>query len=306
MPPQSSISVVVIVRNMKKTIRRTLYSVLNAQPDEIIVVDGQSTDGTSKIIDEFPVVHVYDSGKGPAVARNIGLKLSRGEYVAMVDGDEYVPHNFIQIIRENISKHGYFDLLIGEHKFIIQGFWGRCLTVERKHVMPFILASLARISSLVRRASFYKEGLSFYEMDPRVFRKAVIKEIGGYNENLSTFEHPYDIYWRMLEKFGNDLLIIKDNRLQIYGDETDVSPLNEFKRGVFYGRGLAPFFRVHRLRALLQIMSLPPFEFIYLPIILISSIIISRSFKIALGIIALRLARSIGYLHGLIKKSCEH
>ena len=62
---------------------------------EIIVVNDGSTDKTAMIINEWQekderIVLVQQENKGLAVARNVGLDISRGEYIGFVDADDYI------------------------------------------------------------------------------------------------------------------------------------------------------------------------------------------------------------------------
>lgn len=57
---------------------------------EIIVVDDGSADDTAKVTAAYPEVkYVYQENAGVSAARNKGLALSRGEFVAFIDADDY-------------------------------------------------------------------------------------------------------------------------------------------------------------------------------------------------------------------------
>jgi glycosyltransferase involved in cell wall biosynthesis len=105
-PP--SISVIVPVKNTAKTITDLLDSLMsldyNSEKLEIVVVDGNSTDGTRKIVEEYPVKLVDEEGKGLNAARNTGIKWSKGEIVAYTDGDCIVPPNWVKSIAKNFNS----------------------------------------------------------------------------------------------------------------------------------------------------------------------------------------------------------
>lgn len=94
LPPEHLISVVVLSKNNAKTIGKTLKSIFSANVKngyklEVIVVDARSCDGTEKILEDFKdkIKVIYDEGKGIGIARNIGVKYSKGDIICFVDGD---------------------------------------------------------------------------------------------------------------------------------------------------------------------------------------------------------------------------
>lgn len=105
-PP--SISVIVPVKNSAKTIGDLMESLMGLEyaPEklEIVVVDGDSSDGTRKIVEEYPVLLVDEEGKGLNAARNTGIKWSTGEIVAYTDGDCVVPPDWVRSIARNFRS----------------------------------------------------------------------------------------------------------------------------------------------------------------------------------------------------------
>ena len=87
-------TVVIAAFNAARTIRSTIRSVLaqTQQEFEVIVVDDGSTDNTAERARSFttdPRIRVMTQrNQGPAAARNAGLAVARGEYVAMLDADD--------------------------------------------------------------------------------------------------------------------------------------------------------------------------------------------------------------------------
>jgi len=90
--PSSGISVIIPTYNGERFIAETLRSVLTQtlSPDEVIVVDDGSTDATPDIVAGFPspVRIVRNSRSGPAAARNKGIEVAQGAFIAFVDHDD--------------------------------------------------------------------------------------------------------------------------------------------------------------------------------------------------------------------------
>jgi glycosyltransferase involved in cell wall biosynthesis len=87
------VSIVVPVYNAEAFLRETLDSVfaLDYQPFEVIVVDDGSTDGSAAIAESYAGVRcIRQENRGPSEARNEGILIARGEFVAFVDSDDVV------------------------------------------------------------------------------------------------------------------------------------------------------------------------------------------------------------------------
>ncbi|UCH57525.1 MAG: glycosyltransferase [Candidatus Bathyarchaeota archaeon] len=108
-PPEEdlSVSVIVPVKNSARTIRDLMESLMSLSYDrdllEVVVVDGNSTDGTRKIVEEYPVTLVNEDGRGLNAARNTGIKWSSGQIVAFTDGDCIVPPGWANAIAKNFQ-----------------------------------------------------------------------------------------------------------------------------------------------------------------------------------------------------------
>jgi succinoglycan biosynthesis protein ExoA len=89
------VSVIVPVRNESRFIEHTLRQLVTQRYDperfEILVVDGESTDGTpdrvAKFVEEYANVHLFSNPRRlSSAARNIGIRHARGDVVVIVDG----------------------------------------------------------------------------------------------------------------------------------------------------------------------------------------------------------------------------
>ncbi|MEO6042016.1 MAG: glycosyltransferase family A protein [Croceibacterium sp.] len=88
----SSVSVIIPNYNRAPLIGETLISVLSQTrpPNEVIVVDDGSTDGSADVISGFgrDVTLIRQENAGPAVARNRGLQIARGDFIQFFDSDD--------------------------------------------------------------------------------------------------------------------------------------------------------------------------------------------------------------------------
>jgi len=88
----ASVSVVVPAYNAEQWIGETLSSILaqTMLPVQVIVIDDGSTDSTADVVRSFGtrVQYAYQENAGAGAARNLGLRLAIGEYIAFLDADD--------------------------------------------------------------------------------------------------------------------------------------------------------------------------------------------------------------------------
>lgn len=97
------ISIIVPVYNTEKYLKRCVNSILaQTYTDlEIILVDDGSKDSSGFICDEYAkqdqrIKVVHKKNGGVSSARNLGLDLAQGEYIAFVDSDDYLDSNMYE------------------------------------------------------------------------------------------------------------------------------------------------------------------------------------------------------------------
>ncbi len=115
---QLSISVIVPVLNGGEDFRRCLQSIRQGemQPDELIVINDGSTDGSGEIARQFGA-KVIDLPKahGPALARNRGASIAQGDILFFVDADVTVRRDTLLQVVQVFQKQPQFDALIGSY-----------------------------------------------------------------------------------------------------------------------------------------------------------------------------------------------
>ncbi len=84
------VSVIVPVYNGERFLAQALDSVFaqDYRPLEVIVVDDGSTDRTAQIAQAYDVRYIHQPNQGHGMAKNVGVRAARGEYLAFIDADD--------------------------------------------------------------------------------------------------------------------------------------------------------------------------------------------------------------------------
>lgn len=119
------ISVIVPIYNVEDFLRPCIESILAQTYTElqIILVDDGSTDHSGEICDEYArkdarIEVIHQNNVGLSAARNAGLKVVKGEYVAFVDGDDYIHPQMYEVLLNALSEGKYdFSMILGKQVF---------------------------------------------------------------------------------------------------------------------------------------------------------------------------------------------
>ena len=116
------VSVVLCARNEVKRIRKSLQSIIAANPDEIIVVDGNSDDETVAIAKEFTDNVIVSKAGSLTADRQVGIDACKYELIAMIDADHRILPDTLQGLYLDLCE---FDLDVVQADLGIEdtGFW---------------------------------------------------------------------------------------------------------------------------------------------------------------------------------------
>ena len=106
-----TVSIIITEYNSEKYIEKCLNSVLKQtyKNIEIIVINDGSMDNSLKIIEKFKnnnsnIKLFNQENKGPAVAKNIGLRYSTGNYIMFLDSDDWIEEDFVEKLMDIIEE----------------------------------------------------------------------------------------------------------------------------------------------------------------------------------------------------------
>ena len=121
------VSVIVPARNAAPLLEECLAAIVRAEPAELIVVDGLSSDATVAVARRHGARVLSDGGRGVAAARLLGVRAAACERVALVDADVVMGDGALAALLDEFAAGGYTGLQAGLHSIGGPGYWGRAL-----------------------------------------------------------------------------------------------------------------------------------------------------------------------------------
>lgn len=120
-------SVIITVYNKERHVGQAIESVLRQtyRDFELIVIDDGSSDGSGDIIRSFSdermrYVHQKNSGL-PAAARNRGMDMALGRYIALLDGDDHWHEDKLRRCKDALDKMPKVNLVCHNVAFVYRG-----------------------------------------------------------------------------------------------------------------------------------------------------------------------------------------
>ena len=117
------VSVIVPIYNVEKYLSRCVHSIReqSLKNIEIILVDDGSPDGCGALADQmalqdFRVKAIHKENGGVSSARNAGLKIARGEYIAFVDADDYLEKDYLAYFVDLLERTDC-EMAVGVNNF---------------------------------------------------------------------------------------------------------------------------------------------------------------------------------------------
>lgn len=177
------VSIIIPVLNEASCLGRTLrhLTILDPPADEIIVVDGGSTDTTVALATDYGVQVVTARQQGRAIQMNLGADLATGDRLCFLHGDTLVPDDLIKLVdttlaHPEIACGGFISVMAGRYRTR----WGITLHNSLKtHYAPL----------LFRPRRYVQDGLRILFGDQVMFcRRADFWACGGFDVDLPIME----------------------------------------------------------------------------------------------------------------------
>lgn len=185
----NKVSVIIPCFNDGRYLRESLQSVKNQTYDNIEIIicnDGSTDELTLQVLDECSnagIMVLHLTNRGPAVARNKGIKIATGKYILPLDADDCIEKSYIEKAVKTIEK----DCSIGA-VYCYADLFGN---VSGRWNLPDY--SLERM--LVDNIVFVTA----------VFRKEDWEKVGGFCENFKYGMEDYD-FWLSILSLGKKIV----------------------------------------------------------------------------------------------------
>lgn len=175
----SLVSVIVPTYNRANLLPQALASVLRQthKEYELIVVDDGSTDNTQEIVASFapqlsrPIRYIHQVNRGEPAARNRGLAVARGTYVAFLDSDDHWTPGYLASCVSALSAVPEAGAAFMDHGISRDG----------KTFVPTDAGKIGSQLALLRRLATRDLVLA---SDAVMVRRSVFAAVGGFEEKL--------------------------------------------------------------------------------------------------------------------------
>jgi glycosyltransferase involved in cell wall biosynthesis len=233
------VSVVIPAFNAEKTISKSIQSVLDQSFKcniEIIVVDDGSADDTYKTLKQIKednryinIILLRQKNKGVSSARNKGLKIAKGNWIALLDSDDEWLPNKLERQFEVIRGHPDVDFL--------------GTTRNNEHFNRVYFKKIELLTKIRPRLLLYK----FVFVVPTViFKRTILDTIGYFDENQRYAEEG-NFFIRISNHFNcyllNESLVLTGGGKAHFGVSGLSSHLSEMEKGEL--RNLNCAFKLH-------------------------------------------------------------
>jgi len=191
------VSVIIATYNRAYFVSCAIDSVLSQtfKDFELIMVDDGSIDNTSEVLKKYSssIYYIYQENKGRAEARNTGIKVARGNYIAFLDDDDiWLPEKLEkQVIF--LDSHPDIGLVHTVTDVIDEG--GRLLQKETRERFRFYKKAM--------KIGYTYEGMSrmcIMFLSAVMLKKECLGKVGPFDPRISAFED-WDFYLRFALKY---------------------------------------------------------------------------------------------------------
>ncbi len=240
-----NLSIIIVNFNSGNYIFQTIQSIYRFPPEinfEIIVVDNNSTDGSSeKIKNEFPEVILIELSKntGFGYANNVGVKNSKGKYILILNNDTEIIDNsimhLISVLNHN-PEYGIVSPVLYYGDGSPQISFGRDPGIFNEFFTKYFSNLIFKLRIKFFGNKFEKD-VDWISGACFLIRSELYTSIGGFDEEFFLYFEDADLGKRVREKGFSNHITSKSKIIHFLGKSTSSdfpSLLPTIKRGHLY------------------------------------------------------------------------
>lgn len=233
------ISVVIPVYNVEKYLSKCIESVINQTywNIEILLINDGSTDNCGLICDKYAVKDnrvrvIHKENGGLSAARNIGLGLANGHYIAFLDSDDYIDSEMYETLVDalenadaDIAACGFKEVY--QNKTIVNSHTNSVTIYDKVGAVNSLFAETKNVRFEVWNKVFKKEIIgSIRFKDRQIFEDVYFdRNVFLKISSLVYIDKPMHNYLK--EREGNTNSHFSDSKLSIFKEFDDF--INELK-----------------------------------------------------------------------------
>lgn len=239
------ISVIIPVYNAEESIEKCLDSIKKQTwkgEFEIIVINDGSTDRSGEILEnyrkknpEMPIQLINQENGGVSKARNTGLKIAKGDYIALLDSDdEWLPEKTEKQMKYLVNKNFRVDF--------ITSLWN-----DEKVSFPYAIGGNGLVAINLNKLLFKVTG----QTSTAIFKKKILENTGFFDERQRYSEDAN--YWMRISENNSmfllpEKLVIAGNGKKSFGFSGLSANLKEMEKGI--QKNISEMYRNKRINLL--------------------------------------------------------
>jgi glycosyltransferase involved in cell wall biosynthesis len=160
---------------------------------EIIVVDDGSTDDTAEVVRRHDpnIRYLRQSNQGPAAARNKGVSLAQGEFIAFCDHDDIWNERHLEVMLGCFADHPWAAMVFDDARY-----FGAGIAKEPTHIDVKVLHSMVgRAVPIKRLWECWVASMSVV-----MVKKSVFEELGGLHAGIRALDDLH-FYLRLVARY---------------------------------------------------------------------------------------------------------
>lgn len=192
------VSVILTCYNQEQYLAEALDSVLNQTYSywECVILNDGSTDGSEEVAKRYVsrdkrFIYVYQSNQGVVAARNNAIKISKGDYILPLDGDDKLSPDYLKLAADVLDKNK--DVILVYCDVVKFGEESGPLLLPEVNLRNILRTGCCVSSSMFRRENY--------------------ESVGGYKEEMVDGWEDWEFFMSLLETGGK---VYKLNQILFY------------------------------------------------------------------------------------------